>query len=182
MARPSVQDLIALDGRLRMVPVDRSALTEAVDRLLGDAATARAADDARRELSCSRAGGAGLVALGRYGEARTALWRARVLAEGLDDGYALAAVHVNLGDAHRYAGDLTAAGPHYRHAVDLGRARAPRVLGFALHHLGKHLVEAGDPVAAVECLHEALALRRAGGDRSLIESTEAALRLAGRGG
>ncbi len=182
MTGASVQELIALDGRLRMVPVDRSALAGAVDRLLADAAAARAAGDARRELSCSRAAGVGLVVLGRHAPARTALERAGALAAGLGDGYALAAAEVNLGDALRYAGDLAAAEPHYRAAVALGRDRAPRALAFALHHLGKHLIEAGDPAAATGCLHESLALRRAGGDRDLVDSTEAALRLAAAAG
>ena len=178
MADGSVLDLIALDERLRMVPVDRSALTEAVDRLLSDADTACAGGDSPRELSALRPAGVGLIVLGRHDAARAALWRARELAAGLSRDHVLAATEVNLGDAHRYAGDHAAAEPHYRAAVALGRGPAPTALAFALHHLGKHLAERGETAEATACLTEALRLRLADGDPELIESTEAALRLA----
>jgi tetratricopeptide (TPR) repeat protein len=174
----SLLRLIRMDERQRMVPTDPAALAEAVARLVARAAAARAAGDAGGELSPLRSAGVGLVVLGRYEQARERLFRARDLAVGLGRDSALAACEVNLGDAFRYAGDPTAATPHYRAAVALGRTRAPAVLGFALHHLGKHLAERGERAAALECLTEALGLRRADGDPELVESTERALRLA----
>ena len=56
------------------------------------------------------------------------------------------------------------------------------LLDFALHHLGKALLQAGDTEGATAALSEALFLREAKGDPSLVESTELALRNAVQAG
>jgi len=50
------------------------------------------------------------------------------------------------------------------------------LMDFALHHLGKVLLQAGDTVGAIAALSEALSLRKAKRERSLVESTELALK------
>jgi tetratricopeptide (TPR) repeat protein len=170
-------DLIGLDGRLRMVPADAAALAAETGRLLAGARAARETGDVRGEWRSARSAGVGLLVLGRHRLAREALERAHELAAALADPLALAVTAVNLGDAHRYAGDPVAAEPLYRGAVALARAGRPGVLDFALHHLGKHLLERAAFAEAGDCLREALRLRRDRGDASLIASTQAALRL-----
>ncbi|MFJ5218363.1 tetratricopeptide repeat protein [Streptomyces sp. NPDC088354] len=156
--------LIALDGHGRMVPTDREALTRAVADLL-DGAPDRAAP--------LRRAGVGLLVLGRRAEAISVLEQALALA---DDRVAVA-VHLNLGDAHRYGGDLEAAEPHYRRALHLCQAHAPDMLSFCFQHLGKQRLDQGRTDEARALLEKALCLRRAMGDPSLTAATQTALRL-----
>ncbi|GAA3047135.1 hypothetical protein GCM10020229_68140 [Kitasatospora albolonga] len=157
--------LITLDPTGRMVPTDRPALEHHVTALLATAPT-----DAR-EL---RQAGVGLLALGRLPDATALLERALAAAEGPTR----VAVRINLGDAHRYAGALDAAEPHYREALRLARADHPGLVHFCLQHLGKHRTDQGRLAEARTLLTEALTLRQLLGDASLVASTEAALRAA----
>lgn len=147
-------DLIGLDDAGRMVATDRDALTADVVNHLRQAAV-------------------GLVALGSHQDAVVLLTKALELA---DDRRSVA-LHLNLGDAHRHAGDLEAAEPHYQRARRLAEAHAPGLVSFCFQHLGKQRLDQGRIVEARALLETAMALRVAQGDAELIESTEAALRL-----
>ncbi|MEU5153674.1 tetratricopeptide repeat protein [Glycomyces sp. NPDC021274] len=119
-----------------------------------------------------RQAGVGLIALGEYAEAQ------RVLAAAVDRAATprqRVAALVNLGDAHRYPGDLAEAEPLYEQAIEIARAESPNTLHFALQHYGKHLIDARRPHHAVEILTEVLAMRRKIGDPALITSTQEAL-------
>ncbi|HEX2143318.1 MAG TPA: tetratricopeptide repeat protein [Glycomyces sp.] len=116
--------------------------------------------------------GVGLVALGDYARAQ------RVLSEALDRAQTprqRVAALINLGDAHRYPGELDAAEPLYEEAIELARAESPNTLHFALQHYGKHLIDARRPHLAVEVLDEVLVMRQKIGDPALIASTQEAL-------
>ncbi|MFI5533852.1 tetratricopeptide repeat protein [Kitasatospora sp. NPDC051853] len=161
--------LITLDATGRMVPADRPALERAVAALLTTAPTDP------REL---RRAGVGLLALGRLPDATALLAQALTRAEGPTR----IAVRINLGDAHRYAGALDKAEPHYREALRLARAEHPGLAHFCLQHLGKHRTDQGRLAEARTLLTEALTLRQVLGDADLVASTEAALhRAAGPG-
>lgn len=119
-----------------------------------------------------RQAGVGLIALGEYADAQ------RVLALALDRAASArqrVAALINLGDAHRYPGELAAAEPLYEQAIEIAQAESPNSLHFALQHYGKHLIDARRPHLAVEVLTEALLMRRRIGDPALIASTEEAL-------
>jgi tetratricopeptide (TPR) repeat protein len=119
-----------------------------------------------------RQAGVGLTALGEYAEAQ------RVLTLALDRAatpHQRVAALVNLGDAHRYSGELAAAEPLYEQAIEIARAESPNTLHFALQHYGKHLIDARRPHLAVEVLTEVLVMRRTIGDPALIASTQDAL-------
>ncbi len=177
-------ELIALDDRLRMVPADTTALADETAALLAAARTARASGDTESEWRVLRPAGVALVALGDHEGARTALERSLELAVSGGEPFREAAVLVNLGDAHRYAGDPGRADACYVRAVGLARAGSPGALAFCLHHYGKHLTEAGRLPEAVTALREALALRLAADrpDPALADSTRRALRRAGAEG
>ncbi|MCX5213737.1 tetratricopeptide repeat protein [Kitasatospora sp. NBC_00240] len=157
--------LIVLDAGGRMVPKDREALERAVADLLGGPLD---------RPDVLRRAGVGLLVLGRHDEAVRLLRRASALAG--DDGRAVA-VHLNLGDAQRYRGDLDAAESAYRKALRLAHAHAPHLLSYCFQHLGKQRLDQGRTAEARAFLEEALRRRRAAEDLDLIASTESALRL-----
>ncbi|MFE2283868.1 tetratricopeptide repeat protein [Streptomyces sp. NPDC059443] len=158
-----LQHLITHDDDLRMVPANREHLAAAAEELRGDL---------RNRV---RWIGIGLLSLGSYGEACAFLRQALDLAEASGNVRSVIATELNLGDAHRYAGETETAGMLYRDALDAARAGHPDLVDFALQHVGKHLMEQGDLVGARTHLREALQLRIAKGDADLVESTEAAL-------
>jgi tetratricopeptide (TPR) repeat protein len=86
---------------------------------------------------------------------------------------------IRLGEAHKYRDEHVIAEPLFREALDLTSDGDVQVLrDFALQHLGKCLLEMGRYDEAITQLEDALALRRAKQNQSLIESTENALALA----
>lgn len=119
-----------------------------------------------------RQAGVGLIALGEYARAQQVLGAA---VERAANPHQKVAALVNLGDAHRYPGELDAAEPVYQRAIALAQSECPAALHFALQHYGKHLVDARKPKLAVEVLTEVLSIRRRIGDPALIASTEDAL-------
>ncbi|SDD06348.1 tetratricopeptide repeat protein [Glycomyces harbinensis] len=133
------------------------------------------AREPRLSQSELRQAGVGLIALGDYGHAQ------RVLTEAVERAATArerVAALVNLGDAHRYPGDLAAAEPLYQRAIELAQAESPATLHFALQHYGKHLVDARRPHLAVDVLAEVLRIRERIGDPALIASTREALSVA----
>lgn len=119
-----------------------------------------------------RQAGVGLIALGDFAQAR------RILADALDRAetpHQRVAALVNLGDAHRYPGELASAEPLYERAIEIAQAECPNTLHFALQHFGKHLIDARRPHLAVEVLTEVLLMRQKIGDTTLIASTLQAL-------
>ncbi|MFJ4985925.1 tetratricopeptide repeat protein [Streptomyces sp. NPDC088732] len=162
-----MDDLIALDDYGRMVPTDREALTQAVAQLL---------DGPGDRPALLRRAGVGLLVLGRHNEAIRLLRQASALA----DGKLAIAIHLNLGDAHRYCGDLEAAEPHYQQALRLSEAGQQDMLCFCFQHLGKQRLDQGRTAEARVLLEKALRLRSGEGDSSLRSATETALRLVDR--
>jgi release factor glutamine methyltransferase len=163
-----IDELISMDARERMVPVDAPALREAVARLLAG----------ERELPALRQAGVGLVALGEHTRAQAVLVEALAAAEAGGDAGAEVRVRLDLADAHRYAGRLAPAESLCRRALEIARTRCPELVDFALQHLGKCRIDQGGYAEAVDRLWEALALRQAKGDPSLVAATRRALRLA----
>jgi tetratricopeptide (TPR) repeat protein len=163
---------VTYDDRLRVVPVDRAAYAAAVETMKADlTALVSGPPTASTEVSrLLRQVGRGLLALGEYAEALSYLERALRLA-GADPG-ARTKVLINLGDAYRYAGDLSRAEPRYLEALHIAPAE---LRDFALQHLGKHRIDQGRLDEAEDLLREALDLRTTKGDPELISCTQQAL-------
>ncbi len=171
---PSLDHLITLDVGQRMTPTDPVALRNAVQALQA------IVDDtplvaAGYRLKLLRTLGCGLTALGEYARARNVLEQALGLAGHRGWERAEVATRINLGDALRYDGNLGAAAPHYEQALQLARGSVPDLVDFALQHYGKHHIDTGQLDQATACLQEALRLRVAKADQSLIVSTLNAL-------
>ncbi|GAA1909428.1 hypothetical protein GCM10009716_19240 [Streptomyces sodiiphilus] len=161
------------DAEQRMVPADPGRYRELVAGLDREVAEARKAGTVT--VGLLRRAGVGHLVLRELAEAEELLTEALRLCEGEDAPRRQVAVLINLGDAHRYGGDLAAAWPCYRRALWLARERCPEVTDFALQHMGKHRTDAGDFAAAERLLTEALWLRREKEDPELLASTEQAL-------
>ncbi|AXI80992.1 tetratricopeptide repeat protein [Peterkaempfera bronchialis] len=170
-----LQHLITQDAGLRMVPTDRGELTTAVGQLLGELRALPEGSDPARTRVLTRWIGVGQMCLGQHEEARTFLRQSLDLAATSGNTRAVIATGLNLGDAHRYAGDVRNADALYRSALGTARSQHPELVDFALQHTGKHLMESGDLAGAEALLREALRLRIAKGDTELIGSTQAAL-------
>ncbi|GAB2742407.1 tetratricopeptide repeat protein [Kitasatospora kifunensis] len=170
-----LQHLIDQDESLRMVPTDRNELTTAVGQLNEELrGLAKEADPARARV-LTRWIGIGQMCLGNHEEARTFLRQSLDLAAAIGNTRAAVATGLNLGDAHRYAGDVQAADALYRSALNTARSQHPELVDFVLQYTGKHLMERGDLAGAQAHLQEALRLRIAKGEAGLVESTQAAL-------
>ncbi|MFF4816084.1 hypothetical protein ACFY2K_16015 [Kitasatospora sp. NPDC001309] len=170
-----LQHLIDQDDNLRMVPTDRNELTTAVDQLHAELRALPEEDDPGRARVLTRWIGIGRMCLGHHEEARAFLRQSIDLAAAIGNTRAVVATGLNLGDAHRYAGDVQTADALYLSALNTARSRHPELVDFALQHTGKHLMERGDLMGAQARLQEALRLRIAKEDAGLIESTQAAL-------
>ncbi|MFJ8476239.1 tetratricopeptide repeat protein [Kitasatospora sp. NPDC094011] len=167
--------LITHDDNLRMVPTDRNELTTAVGQLHEELRALPEETGPARARILTRWIGIGQMCLGNHDEARAFLRQSLDLAVAAGSTRAVVATGLNLGDAHRYAGDAQAADALYRGALNTARSQCPELLDFALQHTGKHLMERGDIAGAQAHLQEALRLRIAKGDAELVESTQAAL-------
>ncbi|MFE5585674.1 hypothetical protein [Kitasatospora sp. NPDC056531] len=170
-----LQHLITQDADLRMVPRDRDELTTAVGQLHEELRALPEESDPARARVLTRWIGIGQMCLGHHEEARTLLRQSLDLAAAIGNIRAVVATGLNLGDAHRYAGDVQTADALYRSALNTARSQHPELVDFALQHTGKHLMERGDLADAQAHLQEALRLRIAKGDAGLVESTQAAL-------
>ncbi|MFJ5121858.1 tetratricopeptide repeat protein [Kitasatospora sp. NPDC088548] len=170
-----LQHLITQDADLRMVPVDHAELTTAVNDLREELRSLPDGADPARTRVLSRWIGIGQLSLGDPHGALAFLRQSLDLATAGGDSRAVVATELNLGDAHRYAGETESAAAFYRRALDTARSEQPELIDFALQHYGKHLMEQGDLPHASAHLREALRLRITKGDTGLIESTQAAL-------
>ncbi|MDH6135692.1 tetratricopeptide (TPR) repeat protein [Kitasatospora sp. MAA4] len=170
-----LQHLIDQDEGLRMVPTDRNELTTAVGQLNEELRGLPEEADPARTRVLTRWIGIGQMCLGNHDEARTVLRQSLDLAAALGNTRAVVATGLNLGDAHRYAGDVQGADALYRSALNTARSHHPELVDFALQHTGKNLMERGDLASAKAHLQEALRLRITKGDAGLVESTQAAL-------
>lgn len=162
-----IAELIAIGNDGRMYATEPVKLRRLVASEL-----AREAGLAQPDL---RQAGVGLVALGEHRGARQVLTRA--LSRATTPRQTVATL-INLGDAHRYGGDLVGAEPHYTRAIETAKSSCPEILHFAMQHYGKHLLDARNPKRAAEVLKEVLRVRRRIGDQALIASTQEALDLA----
>ncbi|MFD7645761.1 tetratricopeptide repeat protein [Kitasatospora sp. NPDC059795] len=167
-----LQHLITQDDRLRMVPTDRDELTIVVGQLRQELDVTT---DPSRTRFLTREIGIAQMTLGNHDEARALLRKALDMATAAGNTRSVVASGINLGDAHRYAGDTQAADALYRSALATARSLHPELLDFAHQHFGKHLMELGDHAGALAHLQEALRLRIAKGNAELVESTQAAL-------
>ncbi|MFD8480599.1 tetratricopeptide repeat protein [Kitasatospora sp. NPDC059673] len=167
-----LQHLITQDDHLRMVPIDRGELITVVSRFRQELDVTT---DPSRTRLLTREIGIAQMTLGNHDEARTLLRKSLDMAAADGNTRSVVASGINLGDAHRYAGDVQAADALYRSALATARSRHPELLDFALQHFGKHLMELGDLTKAQTCLQEALRLRIAKGNPELVGSTQAAL-------
>lgn len=166
MARlPDLAPLGRFDGRLREVAADPTAVEAA---LAAAHVELEAGGDRSRLLGYV---GNALRLLGRHEEAVAA--QRESLAAASSSRAALVA-RLRLGEALRCAELLHEAEAELRAALAASDAH-PLLRDFALQHLGKTLVDAGRAAEAVSVLAEALALREAKGDDSLVESTRLAL-------
>lgn len=145
-----------------MIPVDTAAMRAAVDE--------NARGTTFRQL---RSAGVGCISLGEYDRAFQLFDQARELS---DTPARRLVLDMNIADAHRYAGNLAESERMFRDALRRARESGTHV-DFALQHLGKCLIDRQRLDEAREVLTEALDLRRARGDESLIASTRAALAL-----
>ncbi|WP_395297244.1 tetratricopeptide repeat protein [Kitasatospora hibisci] len=170
-----LQHLITQSDDLRMIPADREQLASTVEKMREDLRALPADADPNQTRVLARWIGIGLVSLGDPQDAHPFLRQALDLATASDNSRAVIATELNLGDAHRYTGEVDIADALYRGALDAARSRHPELVDFALQHFGKHLMEKGELVPARTHLQEALRLRIAKGDTGLIESTQAAL-------
>jgi len=147
-----------------MVPTDREALTRRVAELL---------DGPLDRPGPLRLAGVGSLALGRHDEAARLLERSLALA---DDRYAVA-VHINLGDAHRYQGRLEAAETHYQEALRLAESSAPHMRYSCFQHLGKQRLDQGRTPEARALLESAAGEQAVKDDPAISAATQAVLRL-----
>jgi tetratricopeptide (TPR) repeat protein len=86
---------------------------------------------------------------------------------------------IRLGEAHKYRDEHAIAEPLFREALaQTSEGDAQALRDFALQHLGKCLLETGHYSEAIAHLEEALALRQAKQNQSLVDSTQQALALA----
>ncbi|MFE6867934.1 tetratricopeptide repeat protein [Kitasatospora sp. NPDC057692] len=170
-----LQHLITQDDGLRMVPTDRNGLTTAVGRLHEELRGLPKGSNPARTRVLTRWIGIGQMCLGNHEDARAFLRQSLDLAAAIGNTGAVVATGLNLGDAHRYAGDIQTADALYRSALKTARSRHPELVDFVLQHTGKHLMERGDLAEARTLLQEALRLRTAKGSTELVESTQAAL-------
>lgn len=173
MTLPDLGPLVRFDERLREVAVDPRAVEAAMREAMR---VLDAAEEPDERLSVLTYAGNAARILGRADES-IALFR-RAL-ETADDERAVAA-RIRLGEAYRCADRLDEAVRELEQALADAR-RAGAYLHYALQHLGKTLLDAGESARAVALLEEALELRRTRGDAELIESTEFALARAREG-
>ncbi|MBD0329460.1 MAG: hypothetical protein ICV64_05080 [Thermoleophilia bacterium] len=176
-ALPDLEALSELDERLRARPTDARAVRDALARAETALAAARRGGDRRAEQRLLGYVGNARRLLGHHEAAVADLRESRRLAERLGDQRAAVVALARLGEALRCADRSEEAVRTLRRAEREAAASAAELRHFALQHLGKALLDAGDDAGARACLGEALALRRARGDAELVASTEAALRL-----
>jgi tetratricopeptide (TPR) repeat protein len=158
------------------VAVDPQAMAAACDRLLVEA---EAAPTARAAWLARSLAGYMLVCLGD-GQRAVDLLQSCVDAQHLlDDAGAAVRARLRLTQALQVAGRPTEAVGTAQAALALTEAdaRTAHLRHFALHHLGKALHHAGDPVQARTMLDAALELRHRLGDDELTASTVEALGL-----
>ncbi|MFD9124563.1 hypothetical protein [Kitasatospora sp. NPDC059571] len=170
-----LQHLITQGHELRMVPTDHNRLAEAVEELCEELRALPEGTETDRQRMLTRWVGIGLMTTGHCRGACEFLQQSLALAAAGGNTRAVISTELNLGDAHRYAGDVETADGLYRKALGAARTQQPELVDFALQHFAKHLMEKGDLAAARDHLLEARHLRIAKGDTDLMESTQAAL-------
>jgi len=167
---PELGTLARLDERLREVATDEAAVEAALGQ--ARAALAREPNAAARARLLSYCGTA-LRLLGRHEEAVAAQREALSLSGR--GSRARTVTRIRLAEAQRCAGALGEAEREALEALAEARDQHPELVDFSLQHLGKALLDAGEPERAAAALEEALALREAKGDEALVRSTRLAL-------
>ena len=139
-------------------------------------AAARSAGDRPREVAIACSLGGNLTVAGEEDAAVEILDVAVVQARRLGDAALEVETLLNLATARQYLGDHAGAQGLFDDALDRARAtEGARFTHFILHHRGRCYVEQGATAEARRCFAEALALRKALGERRFIVSTERAL-------
>lgn len=134
------------------------------------------ADPPTRVQLLARAGGyAGI--LRDLDRADDLLRQAIRLADDIGDERQSLVARIRLADVVALRGDPHEAAAQLNHLLDHRRVECEQhgLLDFVHQHLGKALLEAGEPRRAIEHLEQARRLRTNTGDRALLDSTIAAL-------
>lgn len=177
---PDLASVATFDDRLRERATDPVVVMRAIAR--ATALLDRAEGDEATKVRLSGYLGNAYRLIGRLADAAMHLESAIALASKRGDERAYLANLIRLGETRKFQERHGEAEQLFRAALDLStNPAAPhlRVLeDFALQHLGKCLIEQGRGAEAVPLLVQALDIRRAKADESLIASTEAALRFA----
>jgi tetratricopeptide (TPR) repeat protein len=169
MSLPDLRLLVRFDEQLREAPLDREAVENALS------AATRALDAHPDDVKLLVYAGNAARILGRADESIALFERALAAAEG----ERASAARIGLGEAYRCADRPAEAVAQLEAALSEARHTGAH-LDFALQHLGKAVLDAGDQARAAALLEEALELRRHKGDAALIESSERALALSRR--
>jgi tetratricopeptide (TPR) repeat protein len=176
---PDLQSATTDDERLRQVVCDQEAFARGIAVAEERLGAARAECDWVEVARLLGYLGDAYRVLYRLDEAIRVLDEALSLSRQVGDQRLIIANTVRLGEANRYRDDIATAEPLLRDAVQLARESKHVVYeGFALQHLGKCLMDAGEFSEAVSVLKESLAIRRASGRDDLVSSTERALAVA----
>jgi tetratricopeptide (TPR) repeat protein len=155
---------------------DPDALARSIAQQRVQLAAAQAAGDRTKEAAIACRLGGDLTIAGEEEAAAEILDVAVMLARRLGDAVLVVEALLNLATARQYLGDHASAQVLFQDALDRARAtEAARFTHFILHHRGRCYVEQGETAAARRCFIEALALRKALGEKRFIDSTQRAL-------
>jgi HTH-type transcriptional regulator, pleiotropic regulator of extracellular virulence genes len=158
---PNLDALTEFDARLRQVPYRRPELEQAVRSARRLLRTARTNGDRASELRLHGYIGTGYRVLGHWRASQLHFEAAVELAKAANDQVAEVVALIRLGETLRCADDCSRAKTILQQALERTRAdaRLADYEDFALQHLGKCLIDTGDPDQAIACLEAALALR-----------------------
>jgi tetratricopeptide (TPR) repeat protein len=173
---PNLEALTMMDERLRQVPRDNIAFGQALLAGQAELDAARASGDpVRLRKALTWIGTARRIAR-QYDRAERDLGEALELAQATGDPSQSIGEMIRLAELERCRDDFTRSETMLRVALAVIRkGGGERFEDFALQHLGKTLTDAGRTDEAITVLEQALYLRQAKGDPSLIASTEEAL-------
>jgi tetratricopeptide (TPR) repeat protein len=176
---PDLRELTKFDASLREVPTDVEALQAAIDQAMAQLLEAEAHQELETTVRLLGYLGNALRIIGRTAESVNYLERAVSQCRMLGNRRAELVNTIRLAEARKYKGEYAIAEHLLRSArTCTDEEELSDYKDFALQHFGKCLLEKGEVDEAVTLLEEALKLRVAKGDKTLVESTDQALTLA----
>jgi tetratricopeptide (TPR) repeat protein len=160
----------------RYLSPDPAALERQVEDNLKLLAQAQTAQDECSQLELLSKLGAHYTMLEKEDQAAPLLEQALALAKRLHDKRLEVANLISLATAQQYLGNRDIAQELFQVALKKVKVYdQPHYEDFALHHLGRCLVEQGKIAEACACFEQALLLRKSKGDQRLIASSQQAL-------